>query len=77
VEGTNVDAMFYGCPCDDFATVWEERRQVQKVKDECLERRLTWMVANAPYLKGKRRTEARIQMVYDIYGIIEFITTYI
>ena len=85
MEGTNVGGnifggprgMFEGCPCDDFRPVWEERRQVQKRKDECWERRLPWMVANAPYLQGERRTEAPIQMVYDIDGLFEFITTYI
>jgi len=40
MEGTNVRGMFDGCPCDDFIPVWEERRQVQKRKDECWERRL-------------------------------------
>lgn len=77
MEGTDVDSMFDDCPCDDFRPVWEERRQVQEAKDECWERRLPWMVANAPYLQGERRTEAAIQMVYDIDGLFEFITTYI
>ena len=77
MEGTYVYDMFNDCPCDDFRPVWKERRQVQKAKDECWERRLPWMVANAPYLQGERRTEAPIQMVYDIDGLFEFITTYI
>ena len=77
IEHTDVFQMFSNCPCDDFTPVWEERRQVQKAKDECWERRLPWMVANAPYLQGERRTEAPIQMVYDIHGLFEFITTYI
>ena len=77
MEGTDVGCMFQGCPCDDFRPVWEERRQVQKAKDECWERRLPWMVAIAPYLQGERRTEASIQMVYDIDGLFEFITTYV
>ena len=75
MEGTDVDDMFYNCPCDDFRPVWEERRQVQKRKDECWERRLPWMVAIAPYIRGEV-TEAAIQMLFDMDGLIEFITSF-
>jgi hypothetical protein len=77
MERTDVRCMFDDCSCDDFTPLWEERRQTQKAKDECWERRLPWMVANAPYLQGERRTEAPIQMVYDIDSLVEFITTYV
>ena len=76
MERTSVNDMFDDCPCDDFRPIWEERRQVQKRKDECWERRLPWMVAIAPYLQGERRTDAAIQMMFDIDGLIEFITTF-
>jgi hypothetical protein len=56
---------------------WGDSVKVQNAKDECWERRLPWMVANAPYLQGERRTEAPIQMVYDTHGLFEFITTYV
>jgi hypothetical protein len=75
VEGTDVCRMFNGCPCDDFKPVWEERRQAQKAKDECWERRLPWMVAIALYIRGDVR-EATIKMVFDIDGLIDFITTF-
>jgi surface protein len=75
MERTNVDDMFDDCPCDDFRPIWEERRQVQKRKDECWERRLPWMVAIAPYIRGEV-TDAPIQMVFDIDGLLEFITSF-
>ena len=75
MEGTDVGRMFHGCPCDDFTPVWEEKRQVQRRKDECWERRLPWMVANAPYIRGEV-TEAAIQMLFDMDGLIEFITSF-
>ena len=77
MEGTKVDNMFYDCPCDDFTPVWDERRQVQKRKDECWKRRLpwAWIGAIAPYLRGEV-TEAAIQMLFDIDSLIEFITNF-
>jgi hypothetical protein len=32
---------------------------------------LPWMVANAPYLQGERRTEAPIQMIVYVDGLLE------
>jgi surface protein len=75
MKGTNVGNMFRSCPCDDFRSVWKKRRQIQKAKDECWERRLPWMVAIAPYIRGEV-TEAAIQMVFDMDGLIEFITSF-
>jgi len=75
MEGTDVEDMLQNCFCDDFTPVWEERRQMQKRKDECWERRLPWMVAIDPYIRGEV-TEAAIQMVFNIDGLIEFITTF-
>jgi hypothetical protein len=76
MEGTNVNRLFHGCPCDDFRLVWKERRQLQKRKNECWKRRLPWMVAIVPYIRGEV-TEAAIQMVFDIDGLIEFIASFI
>jgi hypothetical protein len=53
----------------------EEIRE-QRRRDENWERRLPWMIAIAPYLRGEV-TEAPIQMVFDIDGLIEFITSFL
>jgi surface protein len=53
----------------------EEIRE-QRRRDENWERRLPWMIAIAPYLRGEV-TDAPIQMVFDIDGLIEFITSYL
>ena len=53
----------------------EEIRE-QRRRDENWERRLPWMIAIAPYLRGEV-TDAPIQMVFDIDGLIEFITSFL
>ena len=53
----------------------EEIRE-QRRRDENWERRLPWMIAIAPYLRGEV-TDAPIQMIFDINGLIEFITSFL
>ena len=48
----------------------EEIRE-QRRRDENWERRLPWMIAIAPYLRGEV-TDAPIQMIFDIDGLVEF-----
>ena len=43
---------------------------------EAWERRQPWMMAIAPYLRGEV-TEAPIQMIFDIEGLIKFITSFL
>ena len=53
----------------------EEIRE-QRRRDAIWERRRPWMMAIAPYLRGEV-TDAPIQMVFDIDGLIEFITSFL
>ena len=53
------------------------REQIrERRRDENWERRLPWMIAIAPYLRGEV-TDAPIQMIFDIDGLIEFITSFL
>ena len=76
----------------DFRAIWEEHKDDPDWKEQCREhrelrrerrrrdaiweRRLPWMMAIAPYLRGEV-TDAPIQMVFDIDGLIEFITSFL
>jgi hypothetical protein len=76
----------------DFSAIWEEHKDDPNWKEQCRqkrelrreqrrrdanwERRRPWMIAIAPYLRGEV-TDAPIQMVFDIDGLIEFITSFL
>jgi hypothetical protein len=53
-----------------------EERRVQRRKNENWKRRLPWMMAIAPFLRGEV-TEAPIQVIFDKYGLTQLITSFL
>ena len=62
--------------CRQNRELRREQIREQRRRDENWERRRPWMMAIAPYLRGEV-TDAPIQMVFDIDGLIEFITSFL
>ena len=62
--------------CRQNRELRREQIREQRRRDAIWERRRPWMIAIAPYLRGEV-TDAPIQMIFDIDGLIEFITSFL
>ena len=69
---TTTDSMFDGCSVD-YIQFWQDR-------EERWVRRRPWIMAVAPFIRNDgshATTDSPIQMIFNVPGLIEYITRYI
>jgi len=67
---------FLDCPVN-FEAVWKERQWCQSKLDANWARRRAWMMVISPFLRRSGVTESPLQVVFDVQGLYQLITSFL
>ena len=73
---TSMEETFSVCPVN-YTEEWKEQQRRQRERDDRWTRRKHWMMVISPFLRQDGITESPVQVVFDIQGIYQLITSFL
>ena len=73
---SGMDEAFYECPVD-FIPYWTMKQSAMRDREENWARRRAWMMVISPYLRRRGVTTSPLQIVIDVQGLVELITSFL